>query len=188
MKFFKKRNKTLKYVEKLALENVENKKRITELEKKLEFSLTRLKLLEDDLDNAGNIDERLISLENSIHEIKNNDFVVMDDLEDNVKDIVQDMLPRNIEDVCDVYDSYDFDEFVCRDDLDEFVTAEDVCNTIQDVLHDKIEDELCDYVKKEDWDKRNYDAMLENWQNPDMFMKFLNKLAKYIVTQTNENT
>ena len=188
MKFFKKSKKTLKYIEKLALENVENKKRITELEKKLDFALKQVATLENDIDNAGNIDERLTSMENSIHEIKNNDFVVMDDLEDNVRYIVQDMIPRNIEDVCDVYDSYDFDEFVCRDDLDEFVTEEDVCNAIQNVLHDKIEDALYDYVKKEDWDKRNYEAMLENWQNPDMFMKFLNKLAKYIVTQTNETT
>jgi hypothetical protein len=168
MKFFKKRNKTLKYVEKLALENVENKKRISQLESQIEkFSELGVKMAErlKDLENAGNIDERLTYLEN-------------EQLDRNaIEDIVDDRLPSNIEDICYTYDEYDFSEFVTQADVDEtirdqeFITEDDVAHIVKELVDENL-------------DKHNYEDFLDKWQNPEMFRKFLNKLAKYIASQT----
>lgn len=160
MKFFKKRNKTLKYIEKLALENVENKKRISQLESQLaKFSELGVQMAErlKDLENAGNIDERLTYLENEQLD------------RSAIEDIVDDRLPSNIEDICYTYDEYDFSEFVTQADIDEtvrdldFITEDDVAHIVKELVNEDF---------------------LDNWQNPEVFMKFLNKLAKYIASQT----
>lgn len=169
MKLFKKKkDRTLEYLGKLALENIENKKRISQLESQIEkFSELGVKMAErlKDLENSGNIDERLTYLENELLD------------RDAIEDIVDDRLPSNIEDICYTYDEYDFSEFVTQADVDEtirdqdFITEDDVAHIVKDLVDENL-------------DKHNYEDFLDKWQNPEMFMKFLNKLAKYVASQT----
>ena len=179
MKFFKKRNKTLKYIEKLALENVESKKRISKLEEQLgEFTTlgvqmaNQIKELKEVIDNCGNIDGRLTYLEN-------------DQLNrDAIEDIVNDCLPSNLSDIVYTYENYDFDTFMTADDVDvelrsrRYVTTDELKDEIGEYIED-IKDDIISAVKGE-----VKEMQTPKWDDPEQFMLFLNKLAKYIVSQT----
>ena len=179
MKFFKKRNKTLKYIEKLALENVENKKRIAELEDQVSELFGRNKLalgqiaeLEKALEECGNVDGRLTYLENNQLN------------REAIEDIVNDCLPSNLADVVYTYDSYDFDEFMTADAVDdelrsrEYVTTDELKGEIEEYIED-IKDDIIGDVKGE-----VKEMQTPKWDDPEQFMLFLNKLAKYVVSQT----
>jgi len=180
MKFFKKRNKTLKYIEKLALENIESKKRIAKLEEQLgEFTTLgiqmaeQIKELKEVVSNCGNIDERLTYLEN---EQLNRDAI---------EDIVNDCLPSNLDDVVYTYENYDFDEFMTADAVDDelrsrdYVTTDELKGEIDEYIND-IKDDIVSDVKGE-----VKEMQIPKWDDPEQFMLFLNKLAKYVVSQTN---
>lgn len=183
MKFFKKRNKTLKYIERLALENIENKKRIEALESQLtQFTQLGVQMAEQikELKSCGNIDERLNSLESDMLD------------RDAVEDIINDVVPlRDIDDLMehdlDVLDNYDFDEFMTADAVDDelrsrnYVTEGELIGVIDEYISD-IKDDIVGDVKGE-----VKEMQTPKWDDPEQFMLFLNKLAKYVVTQTNNN-
>lgn len=178
MKFFKKRNKALKYIERLALENVENKKRIEALESQLtQFTQLGVQMAEQikELKSCGNIDERLNSLES--------DMLTRDDVED----IVNDTIPSNLEDVCGTYEEYDFSEFITMSDMEdelrhsEYITQDEMEHEVERYMNDIKDDFVGDMLKEVK------EIQTPKWDDPEQFMLFLNKLAKYVASQTENN-
>ena len=187
MKFFKKRNKTLKYIERLALENIENKKRIEALETQLtQFTQLGVEMAEQikELKSCGNIDERLNSLESGMLD--------RDAVEDIINDVVplhdiDDLIELDIDRINDILDNYDFDEFMTTDAVDDelehrnYVTEDNFIGVIDEYISDIKDDIVSDLMKEVK------EMQTPKWDDPEQFMLFLNKLAKYVVTQTNNN-
>lgn len=136
-------NKYEHMIENLALENVRCKNQVKILTSQLE-DLTQMCVKMAEKINAyektnldlGNIDERLMQIENA--------EVTHDDIRQIATEVVIDHIPDDLDDVIYAYNNYNFDEFLLREDFDDetsrFITRDDLDDEMLDVIKNRVYD------------------------------------------------
>ena len=161
------KDQKMEYIKRLALENTERKKQIEKLTSQLEELSEYCKKMAEKLCDCEDEITEMAETVDTFERYSDRELRSM------VEDMIDEKLPSNLDEICDVYDSYDFDEFVTMRDVEDqdYITADDLDSEVLESVYSIVDEKMKEY--------KTFD-----FTNPETLKKFLNALSKYIAGQT----